>query len=178
MRKLLPCMLLIVIVSACNESNKDFDKVNDAAVQEMPEEMPSDFGFSIQFGIGKSNEIDTFNDTVTKDLIEGGTVTVAIALVDEEMTDVYEKMKEINIVGRKKLIPEPINGTSCEQEPYEEDEWKIMISGETITHSVSGTYCEPTSDAKQLLELRNFVWRKVIAKEKYRALPESKGGYE
>ncbi len=150
----------------------------DSTIQAMPKAMPNDFGFSVLFGIGKKNEINTFNETVTKDLIEDGTTTVDIALTEEEMNEVYERMKEINIKETKELVPKPINDSICSQEPYEEDEWKITINGETITHSVSGTYCEPTDDAKQLLELRKFVFSKIKSKEQYIGLPGSKGGYD
>jgi len=185
LRKLVPFILFTIVLSACNQSNKDLGKVDisissdtGSTVQAMPEEMPTDFGFSIQFGVGKNNEIDTFKGTVTKDLIEDGIIAADVSLLEEEMSEIYEKMKEVNIIGTKKLVPEPINGTTCAQEPFEEDEWKITINGETITHFVSATYCEPTDDAKQLLELRNFVFDKVKTKEEYIELPESKGGYE
>jgi len=150
----------------------------DSTIQAMPEDMPNDFGFSVLFGIGKKNKFNTFKETVTKDLIEDGTTTVDLVLTEEEMNEIYERMKEINIRETKELVPKPINDSICSQEPYEEDEWKITINGETITHSVSGTYCEPTNDAIQLIELRKFVLSKIESKEQYIELPDSKGGYD
>ncbi|CAM3064137.1 membrane lipoprotein lipid attachment site-containing protein [Filibacter tadaridae] len=185
MKKLISFILFVFVLSACNQLNKDSNEVDvsrsnetGSTVQAMPEDMPNDFGFSIQFGVGKNNEINTFKGTVTKDLITDGTATADVTLTDEEMDGVYEKMKEINIVETKKFTPKPINGTICTQEPYEEDEWKITINGENITQTVSGAYCEPTDDAKQLLELRNYVFSIIRSKEQYIELPESKGGYK
>ena len=185
MKKLCLFILLILVLSACNQLNNDSNEhegplSNEAAstVQTLPENMPNDFGFSIQFGVRKNNEINTFENTVTKDLITDGTAKADITLTDEEMDKIYEKMKEINIVEKKKFTPEPINGTICTLEPYEEDEWKITMNGETTTYSVSGTYCEPTNDAKQLIELRNYVFSIIRSKKEYIELPESKGGYE
>ena len=169
------------MLSACNPSNKvDVSTSNekDSTVQAMPEDMPNDFGFSIQFGVGKNNAIDTFKGTVIKDLIEAGTATAAVTFSDEELADIYEKMKDVNIIEAKKFTPDPINGTVCVQEPHEEDQWKITLNGDTITHSFSGEYCEPTNDAKQLLELRNYVFSIIKSKEGYLLLPESTGGYE
>ena len=184
LKKLIFFILFTFVLSACNQLNEDSNEVDVArsnetgsTVQTMPVGMPNDFGFSIQFGVGKSNEINTFEDTVTKDLITDGTVTADVTLTDEEMDGIYEKMKEVNIVEPKNFTPEPINGTICTKEPHEEDEWKITINGETITHSVSGAYCEPTNDAKQLIELRNYVFSIIRSKEEYKELPESKGGY-
>ncbi|WP_342512409.1 hypothetical protein MKY34_17565 [Sporosarcina sp. FSL K6-1522] len=181
MKRLLPVILFTFVLNACNPSNTvDGPTSNEtnSTVQTMPEDMPNDFGFSIQFGVGKNNEIDTFKGTVTKDLIEDGTATAAVTFSDEELAAIYEEMKDVRIIEAKKFIPDPINGTVCVQEPHEEDQWKITINGETITHSFSEEYCEPTNDAKQLLELRNYVFSLIKSKEAYLLLPESTGGYD
>ncbi|QFF99032.1 hypothetical protein PB01_09450 [Psychrobacillus glaciei] len=183
MKRLLFFILFAFVLNACHQPIKDSNEVdfirsNESTVQTMPEDMPNDFGFSIQFGMGKKNEINTFEGTVTKDLITDGITTAAVTFTDEEMNEIYEKMKELNIIETKKIIPEPIDGTNCIQEPHEEDEWKITINGETISHTVSGAYCEPTNDAKQLIELRNYVFSIIRSKEEYIELPESKGRYQ
>lgn len=141
----------------------------------MLENAPEDFNFSIQFGIGKKNEINTFDGTFTKDLISAGTVTTDIPFSEEEMDLIYEKMKGINILESKQLIPETID---CAVEPAGEDEWKVLINGETIRHSVSEAYCEPTDDAKQLLELRDTILDLIKEKDSYKELPDAEGGYE
>lgn len=185
LKQLLPFLLLILILNACTPVLTESDKKNGTTTQEdalasqtMPENMPDDFGFSVQFGMGKNNEINTFKSTVTKDLIVDGTATANIAFANEEMAEIYEKMRQVRISEMKNFIPEPVNGSICMIEPYEEDEWKIIVNGETITHSVSGIYCDPTSDAKQLVELRNFVFNKIKSKDDYKSLPDARGGYE
>lgn len=183
--KLMIIILLTFVLSACNLLNTESTEVHGprsiesgSTVQTIPEDMPEDFGFSIRFGVGKNNEINTFEDTVTKDLIEEGTATVNVTLTEEEMNEIYEKMKLVNIVEIKNFIPEPINGNICAIEPYEEDLWEILINGETITQYVSDAYCEPTNDTTQLIDLRNYVFSLIKSKEEYIILPESKGGYE
>ncbi|MFB5089609.1 hypothetical protein PGC35_20905 [Psychrobacillus sp. PGGUH221] len=162
-----------------NESNNEISKnVTNSPTKKMTKDMPSDFDFSIQFGVQKKNEISTFEGTVTKDLIADGTATTELILTEEEMKDIYENMPEINIAETKEFTPEPINGTVCMQQPYGEDEWKIIINGETLTHLISGEYCEPTNDAKQLIELRNYVFNIIKSKDEYKSLPESDGGYQ
>lgn len=126
----------------------------------------------------KKRKINTFEGTLTKDLIVDGTVTTDLNLTEVEMENIYEKMQEINVSETKEFIPEPINDEVCTQEPYEKDEWKIIINGDTITHLNSGEYCEPTNDGKQLFELRNYVFDIVKSKEEYKSLPEPRGGYE
>ena len=179
MKKLLLFILLILVLSACSQSEiKGLEPAHSDSFASMPEDMPDDFNFSIQFGVGKNNEINTSEGTVTKDLIEDGTATTEIALTEEEMETIYEEMKEINIVETKEFEPEPVNGTMCSTQPHEEDEWEIIIDGETITHSVSGAYCDPTNDTKQLIGLRDYIFSIVRGKEAYKELPNAKGGYE
>lgn len=183
MKRLIVLFTVLGLVLVGCSKNSTTQKVSlsnetDTIIEAMPEDMPVDFGFSILFGVGKKNEINTFNNTVTKDLIKNGTVTANVALTDEEMNEIYVRMKEVNIKEKKMFVPEPLNGSVCEQEPYEEDEWKITLNGETITHSISGTYCEPTDDGKQLRESRNFIFSKIKSKKVFIELPDSKGGYE
>ncbi|WP_277585235.1 hypothetical protein [Psychrobacillus antarcticus] len=162
-----------------NESNNEVSKnITNSPTKNMPKDMPSDFDFSIQFGVQKKNEINTFEGTVTKDLIADGTATTEVILTEEEMKDIYKKMQEINIVETKEFTPEPINGMLCKQQPYEKDKWEIIINGETIKHLISGEDCEPTNDAKQLIELRNYVFNIIKSKGEYKSLPESNGGYQ
>lgn len=182
---ILSLIFLSIGLSGCQQSGKEEELNNEISknrtnttAQNMPKDMPSDFNFSIQFGVQKKNEINTFEGTATKDLIADGIATIELILTEEEMKDIYEKMKEINVTETKEFTPEPINGTVCMQKPYGEDEWKIIINSETITHFISGEYCEPTNDAKQLIQLRNYVFNIIKSKSEYKSLPESNGGYE
>jgi hypothetical protein len=155
--------IVLLVISGCSGKNN------------MPDDMPNDFDFLVQFGVGSKNEINTFDNTVTKDLVIDGTITKKIPLTKEEIKKVYEKMKEVNVLESKKLEPKK---KRCMQTPYGEDNWKIKLNGETITFNLSEEYCNPTKDAKQLIELRNYIFGMVMNKEEYKQLPESRGGYD
>ncbi|WHT48562.1 hypothetical protein QNH10_01620 [Sporosarcina thermotolerans] len=106
MKKLLPFVLLILLLSACNESVSitneeipDSSSLTETNFEPMPNSIPDDFGFSLQFGITKKNEINTFNGTFTKDLITAGTVTTDLTLTEEEMVSIYEMMKDVKFAG-------------------------------------------------------------------------------
>lgn len=148
--------------------------LNNDTKDVMPDEMPSDFGFSVKFGVGKKNEIDTFEGKITKDLVDDGTTTINLPLTIEEKAKIYEKMKTINIISMKDLVPK----TECMTKPYSEDEWKITINGETITTSISGAYCEKAIDENKLIDIRNYIRNIVQSKGEYKKLPEATGGYE
>ncbi|MDW0118251.1 hypothetical protein QTL97_15060 [Sporosarcina thermotolerans] len=182
MKKLLPFVLLILLLSACNESVSitneeipDSSSLTETNFEPMPNSIPDDFGFSLQFGITKKNEINTFNGTFTKDLITAGTVTTDLTLTEEEMVSIYEMMKDVKFAGTKHLIPTVID---CAIEPYGEDEWEVLVNGEIIRHSVSEAYCKPTDDAKQLIELRDYIFDLIQSKNSYKELPDAEGGYE
>ena len=137
----------------------------------MPEQMPEDFGFSIQYGVGKKNEIDTFKGIVIKDLIENGTAEANITFSDEEMSDIYEKMKDINVLEKKNFT------SKCQSEPRMEAKWEITLNGETVIHSIE-EFCDKDSDTEQFLQLQNYVVDIVKVKEEYMKLPEAEGGYD
>ncbi|WYT59311.1 hypothetical protein MHH28_09860 [Paenibacillus sp. FSL K6-1217] len=144
---------------------------------EMPEEMPADFDFLVRYWYGEvtKNEINTYENTVVKDLIVNGTATADITLTEDEMRSIYERMRDIRIMGKLELVPLK---QSCAVVPYEEDSWRITVNGFTRNESWSGENCELTEDAEQLRELRTFIAEIVAGKEEYQALPEAEGGYE
>src|SRR5699024_3950087 len=153
--------VILFILAACNPFK----------TPSMPEQMPEDFGFSVQYGVGQKNEIDTFKGVVIKDLIEDGTAKADITFTDKEMSDIYEKMKAINVLEKKNFT------SKCESEPSEETEWKITLDGETVTQSIE-EFCDPTKDVEQFLKLQNYVFDKVKNKESFKKLPKAKGGYD
>ncbi|AJS58615.1 hypothetical protein [Paenibacillus sp. IHBB 10380] len=166
------CSLLFVllfIITGCGTETKQQNK--------MPKVLPEDFDFMVSFGYGEvtKNEINTYQDTVVKDLIMNGTTTANITFTMEEMRSIYEKMREINIMGTKVLLP---TNQNCSQKPYNKDSWKISVDGETKNFTWSDKNCDVTSDAQQLLELRTFIQNIVAGKDAYKELPQAEGGYD
>ncbi|MGO4546103.1 hypothetical protein AB4Z29_15010 [Paenibacillus sp. 2TAB23] len=143
----------------------------------MPKDMPSTFDFMVRYGYGTANknEINTFQGTITKDLIANGTATTPMKFTKEELRSIYNKMREMDIMSEKKLETE-VKG--CETVPYNEDIWEVNVNGNTVTMSWTDRYCSQTVEAEQLLELRQFVELIVQERTEYQNLPESEGGYE
>jgi len=154
---------LIILLIGCGQAGPD-----------MPEEMPEDFDFSVRFGITARNEINTFEDRVTKDLIANGTATAQLSLTEDEMKGVYERMKKIRILRDLRL--EARDG--CLQVPYEEEYWTIQIDGEIREYYWTQEKCTLTKDAQQLRELRQTIFNIVKQKSAYQELPEAVGGYD
>ncbi|GAA0342200.1 hypothetical protein GCM10008931_36980 [Oceanobacillus oncorhynchi subsp. oncorhynchi] len=87
MKKLFLFMMLTLSLYACSQPETNEPEPETTPVDSVAN-MPDDFDFSIQFGVGKNNEINTFEGTVTKDLIENGTATAEISLTEEEMNQI------------------------------------------------------------------------------------------
>lgn len=170
-------LLLVLLMLAGCSTNQEADPAPELPEMEMPQEMPGDFDFLVRYGYGENtkNEINTYHDTVVKDLIANGTATANITLTGEEMSSIYDKMKEIGMMRPMKLVPDKVN---CSAVPHQEDHWQITANGATVNLTWSDEPCELTEDAGRLLALRNFVADIIASKEAYQALPEAEGGYE
>ncbi|WP_318617831.1 hypothetical protein [Sporosarcina sp. YIM B06819] len=140
-----------------------------------PEEMPKEFDFSVEYGVDGKQKVDTFTDTVVKDLVIDGVVETSIALTDEEMQDVYNKMVALDIMG--KLDFEEDENAQCASEPQLRTEWVVHLNGDLriIRYTL---LCSDTPDSQSIMHLQEYVHSLMVAKEKYQQLPESNGYYE
>ncbi|HEX6923436.1 MAG TPA: hypothetical protein VF149_06390, partial [Bacillales bacterium] len=92
MRKIISIFIVMVIIMVgCNQPKP---------VNHMPKSLPSDFEFVIHYGVGGKNAVNTFNHTVTKDLITAGTATIEdFSFTKEERNKIYRKMREANVMA-------------------------------------------------------------------------------
>ncbi|QHT62160.1 hypothetical protein GXP70_20700 [Paenibacillus lycopersici] len=170
------------LLSGCGTANREAPAAADHDVaptgvlaHEMPAEMPADFDFRVRYGYGMKDEIDTYADKVTKDLIVKGTAAADLKLSDSEMQAIYAKMKTVHAMRLTDLNPA---NTGCSQVPYNQASWTITAAGETRTLTWSGEHCDIAPGAKKLLELQTYVSAIVQATEAYQALPAAEGGYD
>ncbi|WP_160037081.1 hypothetical protein [Paenibacillus sp. An7] len=183
MKRILGTLLLLLwMITGCSNNSDSNMRNNEKLVEvvkqktEMPSEMPTDFNFMVSFGYGEvtKNVIDTYMGTVTKDLIINGSATAKIIFTTDELREIYDKMKTIDIMGPKELSKEGV----CLKTPSKEDKWKVTVGGETKTFSWTDKNCGMTEDENQLLELRIYIQHMVEGFEAYKTLPEAEGGYD
>lgn len=160
-----------MLLAGCNGT------IEESSTTKMPEVKPDQFNFSVSFGYGdvNKNEINTFNNTVTKDLVTKGTATANLTLTNEEMIDIYNRMREIDVLRELDLDN---SDSSCSSTPVNEDHWEIQVNGEQRTFDWSSEKCDLTDDANKLKELRSYIFDIVKEKKEYRDLPEAVGGYD
>lgn len=138
-----------------------------------PEVMPEDFNFRLDYDTYSKQVIDTFTDTVVKDLVVDGQIETTISLSDDEMQNIYEEMVELNVLAELDLNRD----RNCLSEPESISIWSIQMNDELVGYYYSG-YCDESSTVKKFRELEKFVQEIVYAKEEYKALPPARGYYE
>ena len=58
---------------------------------------PSDFDLTFRYGVGAKNELDTFSQTYTKDMIIDPPVTTEFKLADSEKAGIYRKINDLRL---------------------------------------------------------------------------------
>ncbi len=138
-----------------------------------------DFGFSLNLEHGFA--LDSFNGTVTKDMIAGPDTTIAFRLDEKTMQD----LRDIYLRARLADLPEPAP-------PYGSEEWNHP----DLSHGVVRLHIRCGSSTKSFVwhsgrtvddqfkeEWRPLWWFAetamitAINSPEYRALPKASGGY-
>lgn len=168
---LLVLLPFIFFATGCDTTNNE-ENPNDPDTNEV-QEMPDDFDFSLIYGVYGKNAIDTFTDSVTKDLVIDGVAETELVLTEEDMEWIYEQMMESNIMGELDLDEDP----TCITEPPSYTEWHIQMNGETKKIAYDD-FCDEPADVLKLIELKDSIHELVSEKEVYQALPDSNGFYD
>ncbi|WP_078551585.1 hypothetical protein [Bacillus alkalicellulosilyticus] len=145
----------------------------------MPEEMPSDFNFLIKYGVGALNEINTFTDTYTKDLIEEGTIKTNLKLTNKEMQTIYQEMKNIELLSTiQSIYYVSDKGEVVTIQPSSGYYLEMQLDGELFkAYWMSDIYDE---EIRSMLGkfVHQFLHDGIISQKKeYIKLPEAHGGY-
>lgn len=165
--------LLAIVLTGC-DSGVLGEPTPEKKQETMPENMPENFDFTVYYGINGNNLVDTFHNIVVKDLIEDGEVEAKVELTNDEMTSIYEKMKDINIYSDLDVTDD----SGCKMEPSRLTSWEIAIN-DKLTNIRFEEHCsnEP-KDVAKMRELEAYVHGLVSAKESYKSLPQARGSYE
>lgn len=159
--------VIILILSGLTGCSKDF-------VKEINDEMPEDFNFSLIYGSYGKQKIDTFKDTVVKDLVEEGTIEANISFTEQKKKQIYNEMMSIDIMGELEVE----NEKDCDFSTPSVTIWNIQMDGKTNSISTKN-YCDGyPEDALKLVRLTENIHSILINKEEYKELPESNGYYE
>lgn len=146
--------------------------------QQTTETTDADFNLVFKYGVGSRNELNTFEQTFTKDMIIDPPITIALSLTKNELDKIYQKMTEINFFD----YPDTFSVFLDSEEggffiPYPTYYFRVEYNSnikELLWHDNILTEDEK---ATKLRELFKFIRNIIESKEEYKELPPAQGGY-
>ncbi len=160
MQWLLFLLCATFIVSGCMTSEK------------MPSTMPDDFNFSLQYGFEAKNELNTFDSTYTKDLIETGEIMTEFKLTSGELEALYDEMVHAEILTTPNNVSDPCVA------PHETNKMSLLLDGETYDFDWVTSECPKAADQK-LKQFTDFLHHEIVTnRTEYKELPDVVGGYD
>ncbi|TSB45559.1 hypothetical protein [Alkalicoccobacillus porphyridii] len=152
----------LAILSACSPS-ADY-------TSPLPKKMPDDFNISLKYGVTMANELNTYENTYTKDLISDGTASTEMPLTEDERLFIYEKLRSVDLLA----LPTQM-GSTCVV-PFERYDLMMTADGEELTFEWD-TSCD-TEKLNKWEEVMKDIHKEIIYKRsEYQELPEASGGY-
>lgn len=165
--------ILIIVVSIFVIQKNQSDN------RDLPKARPDDFGFCLNFNTFGRDQIDTYNETFTKDLVMGRTKTISFKLPDDVKDEIYSLMMDMKILS----YPETLTTSGMSAIPPCDYKLKVTIEGKTKTIIWDGgLYPSNTDDIPQkyadFLKLVEFISSYIHSTDEYKGMPPVEGGYE
>ena len=153
-------LLSVVILSSCY----------DPVVQ------PDNQFVQIFFKYGFRNELNTFENTYQKDLVQDGTIKITFWLTTEEQNRILQKVNEINFFSFPDEFGPDSSFISLAPDPGPQ-KLSIKYNGrdKTVIWYYPLNYSDP--DAVSLKEINNLIISIIESKPEYKKLPPANGGY-
>ncbi|UTR05909.1 hypothetical protein MM326_17810 [Alkalihalobacillus sp. LMS6] len=157
-------MLIMTFLVACSQHPS------------LPEEQPDDFQFHLTYGFGESptNEINTFDQTFTKDLVQAGTETISFEWTNEQMATFYNQFRDNHVL---QLPSESESARAPCTIPYRQYDLHFVVQGEAYRLKWDS---ECSTDAIDQWEqfMGNVYENMLNPSEAYQLLPDAVGGYD
>ena len=134
----------------------------------------SEFNLLFKYGVAAMNELDTFNNTYTKDLVMNPPITTGLYLSDEEIGRIAQKMVDIDFFNYPESFP-----PSTERFLTPSTEYYLKVQNGTMVKEVSWNSNSQLTGSLEdgLLQLVNCITDIVEQRPEYKALPPPMGGY-
>lgn len=168
----------LAVFASCNSSRPD----------------ERDFNMVFKYGIAMKNELNTFKDTYTKDLISDPSVTIKMVLSEEEMETILEKMLDIDFFTYPDNFSVQLAPDSriMIRTPYAEYYFKVEYEGnlkelwwdeeivwqeQWLKDLKDKVFIENKEEVEKLSELISLIRNIIENKEEYKELPKPRGAY-
>lgn len=128
------------------------------------------FDFAFRFGYGTNdNELNSFSDTYTKDMVLDDPITVPLILTEEELASIQEKIVTLDVFTDPVVDP---NGVSVMMSPC--IHYSLEVQVESSTQRTEWICSDTSTDRAEFVK---FMFDLIDAQEEVQALPEARGGY-
>lgn len=145
---------------------------------QVPDQVPDDFNFSLRYGVQGKNILSTFDNTFTKDMVTEEPITIKLKLTEKDLQDIFEKMQKINITSYPEVYkPDNLSPLKTMVSPYQTYELVVNYDGNTKKILWEDENLVNTNQANNLRALIANIIEIVQSKEEYKKLPQPKGGY-
>ncbi len=155
---------------------------------EVPEVLttPADFDFSVEYGVGLRshwNSVNTYNGTLTKDLVVAGTKTVDFVLSEDMKNRIYTKLMACDLTSVTEGMYPP--NLAAEGEP----KWSmkpctlydIRFTLNGTSYRIQGSqlmaFYPNHPQARNVTSFLDYVISYVESTPEYQAMPPAEGGY-
>lgn len=158
-------LILLILVLGMNGCEKS---LNEPATQTALQFLK----IHLYYGFG--NELNTFEQTYTKDLVMDGYITVSFWLNEEEQQSILNKLRAVDFFH----FPDTIMYRT-DSGMYPDPGWQFLrVSYENKDKTVYWRYPLPEGNefVPLLLDLINLIIDIIKSKPEYKALPPARGG--
>jgi hypothetical protein len=134
----------------------------------------SNFNLLFRYGVGAKNELNTFEDTYTKDMVLDPPITIKLTLSDAELEQIHQKMVQIGFFNYPENFP---LRTDFEVTPRTDYYIKVENGSSVKEVSWNSNSMLENNIQNNLSQLVDLIRSVVEQKPEYKALPPARGGY-
>jgi hypothetical protein len=134
----------------------------------------SGFNLLFKYGVGAKNELNTFDNTYTKDMVMSPPITIGLYLSDEEMGQIEQEMVAIGFFNYPETFPLSTTGFVTPSSDY----YIKVQNGSTVKEVSWNSNSQFNGDVEDgLSQLVHRITDIVSQRPEYKALPPPNGGY-
>ncbi|HUT67147.1 MAG TPA: hypothetical protein VMW86_01175 [Dehalococcoidales bacterium] len=179
-RLIIVALALAVALSGASgcEKSTPAEPTADDTVTPAPAE--SGFNLILKYGITARNEIDTYLDKFTKDMIADPPITIDLCLTEEEMDRIYQKMVEIDFFNYPEAfrVEVPPGENTIIRTPYSSYYFTVEYDSQIKKLRWADEIMNPDVKADKLRDLIELIRDIMESKEEYKELPEPTSAYQ
>ena len=135
------------------------------------------FNLLLRYGVGARNELNTFNDTFTKDLLLDGTATTRLVLAQSDFDTIESRLQSIGIFSYPDTFVALHGDTVAGIEPHATYDLVVTLDSKAKRLFWEDAIISADPRATQLRQAFEFVRAIIDLKPEYRRLPPARGGY-